>query len=172
MDDRNFFNWRLDALNMLLDHAPGWWNNFKDSASANWAVGVWLLLAMYTSPVSFCQTSLRSSYPQSWLDHYHAENYFTIDLWLRRKTPWPLPEYDELFSDTPQFWDAARDHGLRRGISQCVMAPNRAMGFSLFPYSEQKCTQRWASVTPAVFRWIEPGDVNASRRIHLWMRWH
>jgi LuxR family transcriptional regulator len=36
---------------------------------------------------------------------------------------------DELFADAPQLWDGARDHGLRRGITQCLMLPNHALGF-------------------------------------------
>jgi LuxR family transcriptional regulator len=26
-------------------------------------------------------------------------------------------------------WDAARDHGLRKGVTQCMMLPNHALGF-------------------------------------------
>ncbi|MEL4014714.1 transcriptional regulator SdiA [Dryocola clanedunensis] len=83
-------------------------------------------------PVPFTRpkTSVISTYPQAWLEHYQKENYFAIDPvlqpmnFMRGFLPWN----DELFSGTPEFWDAARDHGLRRGITQCVMSPSRAAG--------------------------------------------
>ena len=40
-----------------------------------------------------------------------------------------LPWTDELFADAQELWDGARDHGLRKGITQCLMLPNHALGF-------------------------------------------
>jgi LuxR family transcriptional regulator len=40
-----------------------------------------------------------------------------------------LPWNDRLFQDAQTMWDAARDHGLRKGYTQCLMLPNRAIGF-------------------------------------------
>lgn len=132
MDDRNFFSWRQDALNIFQSV------NQADEIKKILHRQTELLEFDYYSlcirhPVPFTRpkTSLIASYPQSWLNQYHAENYFAIDPVLRPENfmRGNLPWNDELFCDTPDFWDAARDHGLRRGISQCVMAPNRAMGF-------------------------------------------
>lgn len=132
MDDRNFFSWRQDVLSLFQSVSEA------DEITKILHQQTELLEFDYYSlcirhPVPFTRpkTSLRSSYPQTWLDHYHAENYFAIDPVLRPENfmRGHLPWNDELFGDTLEFWDAARDHGLRRGISQCVMAPNRALGF-------------------------------------------
>ena len=63
--------------------------------------------------------------------HYQAENYFAIDPVLRPENflRGHLPWNDGLFRDAPQLWDGARDHGLVKGITQCLTLPNHAQGF-------------------------------------------
>lgn len=84
-------------------------------------------------PVPFTRprVSLQTTYPDAWRDHYQAQNYFAIDPVLKPENylNGHLPWSDQLFRDTPAFWDAAQDHGLRKGITQCLLLPNRALGF-------------------------------------------
>src|SRR5690606_8506248 len=40
-----------------------------------------------------------------------------------------LPWNDKLFAEAQEVWNGARDHGLRAGITQCLMLPNHALGF-------------------------------------------
>ncbi len=84
-------------------------------------------------PVPFTRPkiTLHGSYPASWLKHYQAENYFAIDPVLKTHNYQHgcLSWNDDLFSDAMNLWDAARDHGLRKGITQCAMMPNHATGF-------------------------------------------
>ncbi len=48
---------------------------------------------------------------------------------------------DDLFSEAQPLWEAARAHGLRRGVTQYLMLPNRALGFlSLFPLQHARNT--------------------------------
>jgi LuxR family transcriptional regulator len=65
---------------------------------------------------------------------YQSENYFAIDPVLKPENfvQGHLPWTDELFADAQELWDGARDHGLRKGITQCLMLPNHALGFFLF----------------------------------------
>ncbi|VVT46583.1 N-3-oxohexanoyl-L-homoserine lactone quorum-sensing transcriptional activator @ N-3-oxooctanoyl-L-homoserine lactone quorum-sensing transcriptional activator [Kosakonia radicincitans] len=65
------------------------------------------------------------------MQQYQAENYFAIDPVLKAENfiQGHLPWNDKLFQDAMVLWDAARDHGLRKGISQCLMLPNHALGF-------------------------------------------
>ncbi len=42
-----------------------------------------------------------------------------------------LPWNDSLFRDAPALWDGARDHGLQKGVTQCLTLPNHAQGISL-----------------------------------------
>lgn len=84
-------------------------------------------------PVPFTRPrmSVETTYPQAWMQHYQAENYFAIDPVLKAENfiQGHLPWSDKLFQDAMVLWDAARDHGLRKGISQCLMLPNHALGF-------------------------------------------
>jgi hypothetical protein len=72
--------------------------------------------------------------PQQWMAQYQSENYFAIDPVLKPENfiQGHLPWTDELFADAQELWDGARDHGLRKGITQCLMLPNHALGFFLF----------------------------------------
>ena len=45
---------------------------------------------------------------------------------------------DDLFSEAQPLWEAARAHGLRRGVTQYLMLPNRALGFLSF----SRCSAR------------------------------
>ncbi|SFU07259.1 LuxR family transcriptional regulator [Kosakonia arachidis] len=84
-------------------------------------------------PVPFTRPriSVETTYPQAWMQQYQAENFFAIDPVLKAENfiQGHLPWNDTLFQDARVLWDAARDHGLRKGISQCLMLPNHALGF-------------------------------------------
>ncbi|RPH21604.1 transcriptional regulator SdiA [Buttiauxella warmboldiae] len=141
MDARNFFHWRQDALALFQSVTQAdEINKILQRQTQLLEFDYYSLCIRHPVPFTRPKTFLRSSYPQSWLDRYHAENYFAIDPVLRPDNfiRGHLPWNDELFSDTQLFWDAARDHGLRRGISQCVMAPNHAFGF----YSVSRTTEK------------------------------
>lgn len=84
-------------------------------------------------PVPFTRPkfSLKTTYPEDWVACYQAENYFAIDPVLKPENMHSgyLVWDDKLFVDTPAFWDAARDHGLRQGATHCLVLPNRALGY-------------------------------------------
>lgn len=84
-------------------------------------------------PVPFTRPriTLQSTYPQAWMSHYQAENFFAIDPVLRAENflRGHLPWNDSLFQDTPELWNGARDHGLLKGVTQCLTLPNHAQGF-------------------------------------------
>ena len=98
-------------------------------------------------PVPFTRpkTFLETSYPDVWRVHYCAENYFSVDPVLKPDNfiQGHLPWNDRLFQDAQTMWDAARDHGLRKGYTQCLMLPNRAIGF----LSVSKTTVRGKSLS-------------------------
>lgn len=83
-------------------------------------------------PVPFTRPkfSLKTTYPEARVACYQAENYFAIDPVLKPENMHSgyLVWDDKLFVDTPAFWDAARDHGLRQGVTHCTVLPNRALG--------------------------------------------
>lgn len=95
-------------------------------------------------PVPFTRPkiSLRTTYPQAWVTHYQSENYFAIDPVLKPENfrQGHLHWDDMLFHETQAMWDAAQRFGLRRGVTQCVMLPNRALGFLSFSRSSLRCS--------------------------------
>lgn len=97
------------------------------------ALRVRFLRALCSSSGTFTRpkTSLHTTYPKAWVAHYQSENYFAIDPVLKPEnfSQGHLPRNDTLFRDAQPLWDAARNHGLRKGMTQCLMLPNRALGF-------------------------------------------
>lgn len=131
MRDCDFFSWRREALNTFqsITQASEVTTSIQQQTQAL-EFDYFAFCVRHPVPFTRPKMSVQSTYPQAWLEHYQAENYFSIDPVLRPANFMRgyLPWNDELFSDAPEFWDAARDHGLRRGITQCVMSPNRAAG--------------------------------------------
>lgn len=131
MPDCDFFSWRRETLETFQSITEtSEITSTLQQQSQTLEFDYFSFCVRHPVPFTRPKTSLITTYPQEWVDQYHAENYFVIDPVLRPVNFMRgyLPWNDELFSDTPEFWDAARDHGLRRGITQCVMSPSRAAG--------------------------------------------
>ncbi|MGK4751760.1 autoinducer binding domain-containing protein, partial [Salmonella enterica] len=47
---------------------------------------------------------------------------------------------DMLFHVSQEMWDADQRFGLRRGVTQCVMLTNRALGFLSFSRRSLRCS--------------------------------
>ncbi|MCT4714417.1 transcriptional regulator SdiA [Enterobacteriaceae bacterium H18W14] len=131
MPDCDFFSWRRETLNTFQSITEACEiTTTIHQHTQSLEFDYFAFCVRHPVPFTRPKTTVISSYPQAWLDHYQAENYFAIDPvlkpinFMRGYLPWN----DELFAGTPEFWDAARDHGLRRGITQCVMSPSRAAG--------------------------------------------
>ncbi|MCE6964900.1 transcriptional regulator SdiA [Enterobacter sp. MW07] len=132
MKDSDFFTWRRDC-----------YLRFQEMTSADEVYSELLrqtqtlefdyfsLCVRHPVPFTRPKLSLQSNYPAQWLSHYQAENYFAIDPVLKPENfvHGHLPWNDALFADAQPLWDGAREHGLRKGITQCLMLPNHALGF-------------------------------------------
>ncbi len=132
MRDIDFFQWRKDISQQFQsatanDQVYAILQQQTHSLEYDW----FALCVRHPVPFTRPKLSLHTTYPKAWMDHYQAENYFTIDPVLKAENyrNGHLPWSERLFSETPAFWDAAREHGLRRGITQSLMLPNRALGF-------------------------------------------
>lgn len=132
MTESDFFKWRKKVFNRFQET--------RDSADVEqilasetqaMAFDYYSLCIRHPVPFTRPKITLFTTYRDEWAQHYYAENYFAIDPVLnpnnlhRGYLPWT----DELFSGAPDFWDAARDFGLRNGVTQTAMAPGRALGF-------------------------------------------
>ncbi len=131
MPDCDFFSWRrktLDAFQSITEACEVTTTVHRYTQSLEF--DYFSFCVRHPVPFTRPKIALFSSYPRAWLEQYQAENYFAIDPVLKpvNFTRGFLPWNDELFADTPEFWDSAQNHGLRRGITQCVMSPSRVAG--------------------------------------------
>lgn len=141
MRDYDFFRWRREML-LQFQSATTREQIYTLLQAQTEALDYdWFALCV-RHPVPFTRpkVSIGGSYPAEWVAHYQAENCFTIDPVLRVENyqNGHLQWNDALFHDATAFWDAARDHGLRKGVTQCLMLPNRAMGFLSVSRRNQK----------------------------------
>ncbi|TDF82035.1 autoinducer binding domain-containing protein [Pseudomonas sp. H9] len=66
------------------------------------------------------QLKTYNNYPAAWNEHYQRCNYLSIDPTVAhcRESMLPLLWQDEVFRETPEFWEHAQRNGLRYGWSQ------------------------------------------------------
>ncbi|NUL39197.1 transcriptional regulator SdiA [Kosakonia sacchari] len=132
MQDTEFFTWRRNMMSRFQEMTTSQ-DVYSELQRQTQLLEFDYFSLCVRHPVPFTRPklSVESSYPQAWMQHYQAENYFAIDPVLKAENfiQGHLPWNDKLFRDATVLWDAARDHGLRKGISQCLMLPNHAMGF-------------------------------------------
>ena len=132
MQDIDFFTWRREMLRRFneMTAADEVYKELERQTQL-FEFDYYSLCVRHPVPFTRPKTFLETSYPDSWRTHYCAENYFAVDPVLKPDNfiQGHLPWNDRLFQDAQTMWDAARDHGLRRGYTQCLMLPNRAMGF-------------------------------------------
>ncbi|WP_436876669.1 transcriptional regulator SdiA [Siccibacter turicensis] len=133
MRDSDFFSWRREMLTRF--------QHIQDSSEI-YAVLLQQTQLLEFDFYSFCirhpvpftrpKISVETTYPTVWWQHYLSENYFRLDPVLKPRNyerghvVWDA----QLFTpETLTFWDAARDHGLRQGFTQCVISPERVTSF-------------------------------------------
>lgn len=73
---------------------------------------------------------LFNNYPAAWQDRYLSEDYAAIDPTIQHahRSLLPLIWCDEVFSETQEFWEDARSHGLRYGWAQPCMGSQGILG--------------------------------------------
>lgn len=132
MQETDFFTWRRELLHLFQEMTSAA-EVYKELQRQTQQLEFDYFSLCVRHPVPFTRPklSLQTTYPEAWKSHYVAENFFAIDPVLRPENfiQGHLPWSDRLFMDAQSLWDGARDHGLRKGITQCLMLPNRAMGF-------------------------------------------
>ncbi|SEL35214.1 transcriptional activator SdiA [Kosakonia sacchari] len=132
MQDKDFFTWRREMMSRFqeMTTAKDVYTELQRQTQLL-EFDYFSLCVRHPVPFTRPRISVETTYPQAWMQHYQAENYFAIDPVLKAENfiQGHLPWNDKLFQDAMVLWDAARDHGLRKGISQCLMLPNHALGF-------------------------------------------
>jgi LuxR family transcriptional regulator len=126
MKDSDFFTWRRECFLRFqeLTCADEVYQELQQQTQAL-EFDYFALCVRHPVPFTRPRISVHSTYPQQWMAQYQSENYFAIDPVLKPENfiQGHLPWTDELFADAQELWDGARDHGLRKGITQCLMLP-------------------------------------------------
>ncbi len=132
MQEKEFFTWRREMMSRFqeMTAAQDVYSELQRQTQLL-EFDYFSLCVRHPVPFTRPKISVETTYPKAWMQHYQAENYFAIDPVLKAENfiQGHLPWNDRLFQDAMVLWDAARDHGLRKGISQCLMLPNHALGF-------------------------------------------
>lgn len=93
-------------------------------------------------PVSSPKTFAVSNYPEAWRLAYQRNNYLNIDPVVQHslRSQEMLVWSDELFAETPDFWQATQTAGLRFGLSQPTRGNPGAVGMLSLARSFQEIT--------------------------------
>lgn len=132
MRNTNFFSWRREVMSQFsaMNEASNVWHLLTEETQL---MGFDYFALCIRHPVPFTRPKLTvySTYSKDWQEEYISGNYFEIDPVLRPENYQLgyLPWSESLFSSVPSFWEAAKAHGLKYGVTQCVIAPNRETGF-------------------------------------------
>ena len=132
MRDSDFFTWRRECFLRFqaLTCADEVYQELQQQTQAL-EFDYFSLCVRHPVPFTRPKISVHSSYPHQWMAQYKSENYFAVDPVLKPENfiQGHLPWTDELFADAQELWGGAQDHGIRKGITQCLMLPNHALGF-------------------------------------------
>lgn len=132
MRDSDFFTWRRICFLRFqeLTCADEVYQELQQQTQAL-EFDYFSLCVRHPVPFTRPKISVHSSYPDRWMAQYKSENYFAVDPVLKPENfiQGHLPWTDELFADAQELWGGAQDHGIRKGITQCLMLPNHALGF-------------------------------------------
>ena len=132
MQENDFFTWRRSMLVRFQEMATAEdvYTELQHQTQ-QLEYDYYALCVRHPVPFTRPKISVHTTYPPAWVAHYQSENYFSIDPVLKPENfrQGHLAWNDALFSEAQSLWDAARAHGLRRGATQCLMLPNRALGF-------------------------------------------
>ncbi|KNC94817.1 transcriptional regulator SdiA [Trabulsiella odontotermitis] len=132
MRDNDFFRWRREMLQHFQSITTSEQiYTLLQQQTERLEYDYFSLCVRHPVPFTRPKLSIHTTYPERWWSHYMAEKFHIIDPVLKAENfrRGHLRWDDDLFSDASLLWDSARDHGLRNGVTQCLMLPNRAMGF-------------------------------------------
>lgn len=141
MQDTDFFSWLRTMLLRFqrMEAAEEVYHEIELQAQ-QLEYDYYSLCVRHPVPFTRPKVAFYTNYPESWVSYYQAKNFLAIDPVLNPEnfSQGHLMWNDDLFSEAQPLWEAARAHGLRRGVTQYLMLPNRALGFLSF----SRCSTR------------------------------
>ena len=132
MGDDDFFSWRREMLQLFqAASASDQIYALLQQQTEYLEYDFFALCVRHPVPFTRPRISVFTTYPDAWMSQYKSANYMAIDPVLKPDnfSLGHLRWNDELFSEAQELWNAARNHGLQTGATQCLMLPNHAHGF-------------------------------------------
>ena len=145
MRDDDFFSWRREMLHLFqAASVSDQIYRVLQQQTELLEYDFFALCVRHPVPFTRPKISAYSTYPDAWMSQYKSANYMAIDPVLKpgNFSLGHLRWNDELFCDAQELWDAAREHGLQTGATQCLMLPNHAHGFLSVSRTRTSCTTR------------------------------
>jgi len=105
-------------------------------------------------PVSKPRFSLLSDYPENWVKHYVANNYFGIDPTVRHGLTETLPMLWPTDQVNSEFWGEARQHDLRHGWCMSSRGKHGAIGLLSLVRSADAITPQELDLKETRMTWL------------------
>lgn len=144
MHDIEFFTWRRTMLSRFQEMASAE-DVFQELQfqTQKLEFDYYSLCVRHPVPFTRPKVAYYSTYPEAWVSYYQQHNFLAIDPVLKPEnfSQGHLLWDDALFSEAQPLWDAARAHGLRRGVTQYLMLSNRALGFLSLSRMSARCAR-------------------------------
>lgn len=150
-------SWREDQLHSLLTvtNEQELFATFLQTVShvgfEQYSFGIRLPL-----PVSSPREIIRSNYNPEWIGCYMNNHYASIDPVVINavRSVRPLVWDEDIFSQSPEFWEEARSYNLNVGWSQAVHGANRVSSMLSFARSHDELSHSELEDRSAYMTWI------------------
>lgn len=107
-------------------------------------------------PLTNPKTVMLNNYSQAWQERYAKQNYLLVDPTVAHglTSTRPLIWSDDLFTTSRDFWDDARDHGLRVGWAQSSFDAKGAVGMLTLARSDDQLSAKEISSNSLKMSWL------------------
>lgn len=124
-------------------------------------------------PVTNPRTIMLNSYPKAWQDRYAEKRYLEVDptVLAGRFSQQPIIWGDDVFAKTPEFWNDARDAGLRVGWAKSILESQSVGGMLTLARADEPLTDKEFAAKEPHMRWLVNTAHQGFRRI-LAARWN
>ncbi|MCE1115929.1 MULTISPECIES: autoinducer binding domain-containing protein [Pseudomonas] len=107
-------------------------------------------------PLSSPKAIMLNNYPVPWQERYSTARYMESDptILLGRQSERPIIWSDQLYAQTPELWEEARAHGLRKGLSQSMLNAGGSCAMLTVARSDSQISERELHEKGDKLRWL------------------
>ncbi|MDH0304186.1 MULTISPECIES: autoinducer binding domain-containing protein [unclassified Pseudomonas] len=107
-------------------------------------------------PLSNPKAIMLNNYPARWQERYKEARYLESDptILLGRQSERVIIWSDQLYTQTPELWEEARGHGLRKGLSQSILNAGGTCAMLTLARSDGDISERELRHNGEQLRWL------------------